>query len=89
MEQIFRKELKADGSLADTSATEEADDTGPEPSQNKGATKWKRQSTVDTPQFFQCIYTEATYLKLLVKTFINVCNATMPLYDNNLWLLLF
>ncbi|XP_034434543.1 uncharacterized protein zgc:113263 isoform X1 [Hippoglossus hippoglossus] len=37
MEQIFRKELKVDGSVADTSATEEADDIAPEPSQNKAA----------------------------------------------------
>ncbi|XP_047191851.1 uncharacterized protein zgc:113263 isoform X3 [Scophthalmus maximus] len=47
MEEIFRKELKLDGSVADTSATEEPDDCAPEPSPKKAASsnQWVADST--------------------------------------------
>ncbi|XP_056223663.1 uncharacterized protein zgc:113263 isoform X1 [Seriola aureovittata] len=47
MEEIFRKELKVDGSVTDTSVPDEPDDCAPEPSQKKVASgnQWVADST--------------------------------------------
>lgn len=48
MEKIFRKELKVNSSVADTSVTDEPDDCAPELSQKKGETKWKTKRKFTT-----------------------------------------